>query len=174
MFGKCSESAYLSDSPNVLVARRLVEAEVFIQTKSDVIAIQAIGKFMEVEEMLLKRTGDGGLYGIAVFLIAVKSSYEGQYTFPLALSPVNQMVTPFCFSNSERSSEFTEPNVTVRSSMKNPAHFHDVQHTWMKSDVCRHLTDGFKLCYNVLDWLTAPLRMIPFSPIVKGSNRRKV
>lgn len=69
MFRKCLATAYLSDPPNVLIARLLVEAEVLIQTKPDIIAIQAIGKFIEVEEMLLKRACDGRLYGIAVFLL---------------------------------------------------------------------------------------------------------
>ena len=39
----------------------------------------------------------------------VLAELRWRHTFPLALSPVNQIVTPFCLSSVARSSAFTEP-----------------------------------------------------------------
>ena len=53
--------SYLTNPTDVLVPRLLVEAEVLVETKADVVAIQAVGELVEVEEVLLERAGYGGL-----------------------------------------------------------------------------------------------------------------
>jgi hypothetical protein len=53
--------SYLSDTPDVLLPVLGREAKVLVQAESDVVAIQSVGLETKVEEVLLKRNGDGGL-----------------------------------------------------------------------------------------------------------------
>ena len=46
----------LADSADVLIARLFVETKVLVQTETNIISIQAIGEFMEVQQVLLKGT----------------------------------------------------------------------------------------------------------------------
>ena len=55
-------NAHLADAADVLSARLLVEAEILVQTKADVVAVEAVGELLEVEEVLLERAGDRRLY----------------------------------------------------------------------------------------------------------------
>lgn len=53
--------AYLSNTPDVLLPVLGRETEVFVQTETDVVAIESVGLETKVEEVLLERNGDGGL-----------------------------------------------------------------------------------------------------------------
>lgn len=52
---------YLSDPPDVFVAGFLVEAEVLVQSEADVVPVEAVGKLVLVQEMVLESTCDSGL-----------------------------------------------------------------------------------------------------------------
>lgn len=54
-------SQYLADPADVLVARLLIESEILVEAEADVIAVEAVGELLEVEEVLLERTSDGRL-----------------------------------------------------------------------------------------------------------------
>ena len=58
MHGTDSCSTYLSDPPDVLVARLVVEAEVLVQPEPDVVPIEAVRELVQVEEVLLERARD--------------------------------------------------------------------------------------------------------------------
>jgi len=51
----------LSDPPDVLHSRLFIKAEIFIKTKPDVVAIQAVRKLALMQQSLFQGTGDGGL-----------------------------------------------------------------------------------------------------------------
>lgn len=53
---------HLSDPADVLISRLLVKSQVFIQAKSDVVPIQPISEYFQVEQVLLKSTRDSRLY----------------------------------------------------------------------------------------------------------------
>ena len=61
---RCSQSGrreggtHLADAADVLRARLLVEAEVLVQAEADVVAVEAVGELVEVEEVLLERAGN--------------------------------------------------------------------------------------------------------------------
>lgn len=99
---------YLADTADVLVPRLLVEPEVLVQPEADVVPVEAVRELVQVQEVLLERARDrrllqgdqrGERYTRA----------QGVRTFPLALSPVNQTVAPFCVSSCARSSALTDP-----------------------------------------------------------------
>ena len=50
--------AHLPDPADVLVPALLVEAEVVVEAEADVVAIEAVGELLEVEEVLLERARD--------------------------------------------------------------------------------------------------------------------
>ena len=52
---------YLSNPANILHAILLTEAQILVQPKSNIVAIQSISGQPQVEQMLLKRDGDGRL-----------------------------------------------------------------------------------------------------------------
>jgi hypothetical protein len=54
-------SAYLSDTPDVLLSVLGREAKVLVQAEPDVVAVQPVGLETKVEEVLLKGNGNGGL-----------------------------------------------------------------------------------------------------------------
>ena len=47
------KETHLADPSNVLVPRLFVEPEVFVQSKPDVIAIEPVRKFSQVQQVLL-------------------------------------------------------------------------------------------------------------------------
>ena len=49
---------HLADAADVLRARLLVEAEVLVQAEADVVAVEAVGELVEVEEVLLESAGN--------------------------------------------------------------------------------------------------------------------
>lgn len=50
--------SYFTNPADVLVARLLVEAEVFVQSESNVVAVQPIRELLVVQEMLFECTGN--------------------------------------------------------------------------------------------------------------------
>ena len=54
-------SAYLSDTPDVLLSVLGREAKVLVQAEPDVVAVEPVGLKTKVEEVLLKGNGNGGL-----------------------------------------------------------------------------------------------------------------
>ena len=54
-------SAYLSDTPDVLLSVLGREAKVLVQAESDLVAVEPVGLKTKVEEVLLKGNGNGGL-----------------------------------------------------------------------------------------------------------------
>lgn len=102
-------STCLADSADVLVARLLVEAKVLVQTEPDVIAVKTVAELLQVQEVLLESTCDGRLYAESGSARCGFSKILRGHTFPLALNPVNQMVTPFCSKRRARSRPSTEP-----------------------------------------------------------------
>lgn len=107
----------LADAADVLVARALVEAEVLVQPEAHVVTVEAVAEAVLVQQVLLERARDGGLRAARSGLGTARDGprrREGtRHTFPLALRPVSQMVTPFCFSSSARPALSTEPARTV-------------------------------------------------------------
>ena len=101
-------SPYLSDPPDVFDPGFLVEAEILVQPEANVVPVETVGKFTLVQKMLLESTCDGRL-SIRTEQRLSRRGDEAALTFPLALRPVSQMVTPFCLSNSTRSAAPTEP-----------------------------------------------------------------
>jgi hypothetical protein len=63
---------------------------------------------VQVEEVLLEGTSDGGLTTDERW-IPCEGERKLRVTLPLALRPVNQIVTPFWPSSLVRNSAFTEP-----------------------------------------------------------------
>ena len=53
--------AHLPDPAGILVPALLVEAEVVVEAEADVVAVEAVGELLEVEEVLLERAADRGL-----------------------------------------------------------------------------------------------------------------
>lgn len=102
-----SFESHLADSPDVLISRFLVEAEILVEAETNVVTIQTVDKLLEMQQMLLQGTSDGRLVFEA--LIRVLCAMLRRLTLPLALSPVNQMVTPFWPSSSILSVALTEP-----------------------------------------------------------------
>ena len=51
----------LANPTNVLVPRLLIKAQVFVQAKADVVAVQTVGELLQVKEVLLKRTRNSRL-----------------------------------------------------------------------------------------------------------------
>jgi hypothetical protein len=56
-----SISAYLGDTPDVLLPVFGREAKVLVQAEPDVVAVESVGLKTKVEEVLLKGNGNGGL-----------------------------------------------------------------------------------------------------------------
>lgn len=54
-------SAYLGDTPDVLLSVLGREAKVLVQAEPDVVAVESVGLKTKVEEVLLKGNGNGGL-----------------------------------------------------------------------------------------------------------------
>jgi hypothetical protein len=54
-------SAYLGDTPDVLLSVLGREAKVLVQAEPDVVAVESVGLETKVEEVLLKGNGNGGL-----------------------------------------------------------------------------------------------------------------
>lgn len=54
---------HLGNSADVLVSVLLREAEILVQAKSHIVAVEAVGRDAEMEEVLLERGRDGGLAG---------------------------------------------------------------------------------------------------------------
>lgn len=52
------EHAYFADPADVLRARLFVEAKILVESEADVVAVEAVGELLEVEEMLLERACD--------------------------------------------------------------------------------------------------------------------
>jgi len=48
----------LADATNVLIAILFREAEVFVESEADVVAVEAVGELAEMKQMLLERGGD--------------------------------------------------------------------------------------------------------------------
>jgi hypothetical protein len=56
-----TERAHLADPADVLVAGLLVKPEVFVQAEADVVPVQSVRKFVQMEQVLLESAGDRGL-----------------------------------------------------------------------------------------------------------------
>lgn len=56
-----SEDLYLSNSTNVLLTVLGREAQVFVQAKADIVAVETVSLQTEVEQMLFQGRGNGGL-----------------------------------------------------------------------------------------------------------------
>lgn len=52
---------YLSDTANVLIAVLLTEAQVLVEAEADVVAVEAVRGQAQVQQVLFKGGGDGGL-----------------------------------------------------------------------------------------------------------------
>lgn len=63
--GEGKEEGDLADSSNVFHSRRLVKSEVLVETESDVITVQPVSMEFFMEQVLFKRSRDGGLAGSA-------------------------------------------------------------------------------------------------------------
>ena len=50
--------AHLPDPADILVPALLVEAEVVVEAEADVVAVEAVGELVEMEEVLLERAGN--------------------------------------------------------------------------------------------------------------------
>lgn len=57
----CTVLSYLSDTSNVFNPGFLVETEIPVQSEANVVSVEAIGKFLLVQKMLLEGTSDGRL-----------------------------------------------------------------------------------------------------------------
>jgi len=55
----------LANAPDVLIPRLLIEAEIFVETETHVVAVQAIAELVHVQQMLLQGTRDGRLAACA-------------------------------------------------------------------------------------------------------------
>ena len=51
-------TTHLADPTDVLIARLLVEPEVLVESKPDVVAVEAVRELAQVQEVLLQRAGD--------------------------------------------------------------------------------------------------------------------
>ena len=102
---------HLADSADVFVAGLLIKSEIFIQAETDVVPVQSVREFVQMEQMLFESACDRGLCGMGEI-----ARYPKRYaypTLPLALSPVNQIVIPFCCRRSTLSLMSTDPKESV-------------------------------------------------------------
>lgn len=105
---------HLADAADILVPRLLVKSEVLVEAESDVVAVEAVGKLLQVQKVLLEGACDRGLERNGMLTMSwADDDNEIARTFPLALRPVNQIVTPFCLSSCARSGPSTEPEGTI-------------------------------------------------------------
>lgn len=56
--GRCEELGNLPDATYVLVPGLFVEAEILVESESDVVPVEAVGEFVEMEKVLLECTCD--------------------------------------------------------------------------------------------------------------------
>lgn len=62
--GRVSEQkGYVRDPPDVLFAVRGAEAEIAVEPEPDVVAVQAVGVEVSLQQGLLQSIGDGGFAG---------------------------------------------------------------------------------------------------------------
>ena len=52
---------HLADSADVFVAGLLIKSEIFIQAETDVVPVQSVREFVQMEQMLLESACDRGL-----------------------------------------------------------------------------------------------------------------
>lgn len=57
---------HLADAADVLVAGLVVKAEILVQAEPDVVAVETVAEFVQVQQVLLKRARDGRLRGMSV------------------------------------------------------------------------------------------------------------
>ena len=55
---------HLADSADVFVAGLFIKSEIFIQAETDVVPVQSVREFVQMEQMLLESTCDRGLCGM--------------------------------------------------------------------------------------------------------------
>jgi hypothetical protein len=56
-------NTYLRYPPDVLIAVFLCEAQVLVQSKANIVAVETVGREAEVQKVLLKSSRDGRLSG---------------------------------------------------------------------------------------------------------------
>jgi hypothetical protein len=86
-----------------------------VETETDVVTVQSVSMKLLVEKVLLESSSDSGLsISTTILNSPVQICHkERKRTFPEADNPVSQIVAPFWFKSSDRSSSLTAPSWKV-------------------------------------------------------------